>query len=225
MSEVGFRIKESFERPPAAMVERLARIPVSNIDDCLNRMSGMDCAIRPYSRAKVAGPAFTVRAPIYDNVMFQKALGLAQPGDVLVIAAGGGMARCVCGEIMILFAKEKGLAGVIVDGCIRDAQSIAQLDFPVYARGISPNGPYKNGPGEIGFPVSFGGQVVFPGDIILGDGDGLIVVRPQEAPLFLEEAEGYPPKEERMMREIREGRGMDHTWLNQLLEEKGCRFL
>ena len=106
---------------------------------------------------------------------------MAQPGDIIVVDGGSGCNRSVAGEIMMRFAQEKGLAGVVVDGCLRDLDGLETLTMPVYAKGITPQGPFKNGPGEINVPVACGGQVVFPGDILVGDRDGIVVIRPQDA--------------------------------------------
>ena len=103
-------------------------------------------------KARLLGTAFTVNAPAGDNLLFHAALDMAQPGDVIVLANKGSMSRALCGEIMSNYAKKRGLAGIIIDGCVRDSYTLSQMDFPVYAKGITPNGPYKNGPGEMNFP-------------------------------------------------------------------------
>ena len=147
-------------------------------------------AIRPMGRrdAALLGTALTVRVPGGDNAFIHKALDLAQPGDVLVIDGGGCTCRALMGEIMFTYAQNVGIAGVVVDGAIRDQESLERLGLPVYAAAVTPQGPYKNGPGEINVPIACGGQVVFPGDILVGDGDGVVVVRRQEAELVLAEA-------------------------------------
>ena len=106
---------------------------------------------------------------------------MAQPGDVIVLANKGSMSRSLCGEIMSSYAKSRGLAGIIIDGCVRDSYALSQMDFPVYAKGVTPNGPYKNGPGEMNFPVSFAGIIINPGDIIVGESEGRNDIRPEFA--------------------------------------------
>ena len=156
---VGCRIKKNIVRPDRRLVEAFRGIPVANIDDCMNRLSAVQAELCPMNSSPLLGTAFTVKCPAGDNLMFHKALDLAQPGDVLVIAAGGSMSRALCGEIMATYARSRGIAGFIIDGCVRDRDELAQFtDFPVYAKGVIPNGPYKNGPGEINFPVSVGGR-------------------------------------------------------------------
>ncbi len=180
----GKRIYTKINRPDKSIVDLFKDIPSSNINDELNRMFCMHDYIKllnPDSAVQLLGTAFTVKVPIGDNLMFHKALDMAMPGDIIVVDGGSGCNRSLAGEIMLRFLQQKGIAGVIVDGCLRDLDGIQNLHMPVYAKGITPQGPYKNGPGEINVPVACGGQVVFPGDILVGDRDGIVVVRPQDA--------------------------------------------
>ena len=178
----GCRIRRNFERPAKQLVEAFRGIPVANIDDNCGRIAAVDASIFPLNpKARLLGTAFTVNAPAGDNLLFHAALDMAQPGDVIVLANKGSMSRALCGEIMSNYAKKRGLAGIIIDGCVRDSYTLSQMDFPVYAKGITPNGPYKNGPGEMNFPVSFGGIIINPGDILVGDSDGLIAIDPKNA--------------------------------------------
>ena len=155
---VGCRIRRNFERPAKELVEAFRGIPVANIDDNCGRIAAVDASIYPLNpKARLLGTAFTVNAPAGDNLLFHKALDMAQPGDVIVLANKGSMSRALCGEIMSSYAKSRGLAGI--------------MDFLVYAKGVTPNGPYKNGPGKMNFPVSFAGIIINPGDIIVGKGE------------------------------------------------------
>ena len=158
--------------------------------------------------------------------MFHKALDMAQPGDVLVIAARGSLSRALCGEIMATYARSRGLAGFIIDGCVRDRDELAQFtDFPVYARGVVPNGPYKNGPGEINFPVSVGGQVICPGDILVGDGDSVLVVKPEDAERVAKEAAAVQKKEQGQIADILAGKGFPRPFVDQVLEQIGVEYV
>jgi len=222
MSSVGFRIRSSFERPDKALVGAFRGIPVANIADCMNRIACVDSCIYPMNSAPLLGCAYTVKVTGGDNLMIHKALDLASPGDVIVVAGGGTLERAYSGELMVQYAISRGLAGLIVDGCMRDRDAIALLDFPVYCKGITPNGPFKNGPGEIGYPVSFAGQVIFPGDIVVGDGDGIVVIRPNEAAAIAEEACGVIVKEEQIIADIKAGKGFSRPWMDKALNEKGC---
>ena len=152
---LGCRIRRNFERPSKELVEAFRGIPVANIDDNCGRIAAVDSSIFPLNpKARLLGTAFTVNAPAGDNLLFHKALDMAQPGDVIVLANKGSLSRALCGEFMSNYAKSRGIAGIIIDGCVRDSYTLSQMDFPVYAKGITPNGPYKNGPGEMNFPVS-----------------------------------------------------------------------
>lgn len=184
MVTVGNRIFTEIDRADADVVEMFRGLPASNINDEMNRLYCMHDYIRllnPQNGRQLLGTAVTVKAPIGDNLFFHQALDMAQPGDIIVVDGGSGCNRSLAGEIMMRFAQQKGLAGIVVDGCLRDLDGIESLSMPVYAKGITPQGPFKNGPGEINVPIACGGQVVFPGDILVGDRDGIVVIRRQEA--------------------------------------------
>lgn len=226
MANVGCRIKKSFERPSKELVEAFRDIPVANIDDCMNRIAAVDSKLKPLNKARLLGTAFTVKAPAGDNLMFHKALDMAQPGDVLVISTFGSQSRSLCGEIMTRYAMSKGLAGFVVDGCVRDSVEIGEItDFPVYAKGVTPNGPYKNGPGEINFPVACGNQVICPGDILVGDGDGLIVIKPEEAAELAARAKAISESEKGQFASIAAGTGLDRSWIDAKLESLGVEYV
>ena len=184
MLNIGNRIFTSVPRPDRALVEAFRNLPSSNINDEMNRLYCMHDYIRllnPATAKPLLGTAITVKAPIGDNLFFHQALDMAQPGDVIVVDGASGCNRSLAGEIMMRFACKKGLAGIVVDGCLRDMDGIQKLDIPIYAKGITPQGPWKFGPGEVNVPIACGGQVVFPGDILVGDLDGIVVIRPQDA--------------------------------------------
>ena len=223
---VGCRIKKNIVRPDRSLVEAFRGIPVANIDDCMNRLSAVQAELCPMNSSPLLGTAFTVKCPAGDNLMFHKALDLAQPGDVLVIAAGGSMSRALCGEIMATYARSRGIAGFIIDGCVRDRDELAQFtDFPVYAKGVIPNGPYKNGPGEINFPVSVGGQVICPGDILVGDGDSILVIKPEDAEELAKAAAAVKVKEEGQLAGIHAGKGFPRPFVHLIREQIGVAFV
>ncbi len=191
MSAIGNRIFTKFTRAAKEQVEAFRGIPASNINDEMNRLFNMNENIRminPETGKQLLGTAFTVRVPLGDNLFFHQALDMAQPGDVIVIEAGGYCNRSLAGEIMMRFAQHKGIAGVVVDGCLRDSDALGKMEMPIYCVGVTPQGPYKNGPGEIGTPVAVGGQVVFPGDILVGDPDGIVVIHKADADAVAEAA-------------------------------------
>lgn len=222
---VGCRIVTGHKRPDKSLVARFQELPVANVGDCMNRVAAVHQDIVPMNKSKLVGTAFTVKVPQGDNLMFHKAMDMAEPGDVIVIDAGGMENRAIFGELMINYCRLRGLAGVIVDGAIRDYDTISQMDFPVYARGINPNGPYKNGPGEIGKPVSFGGQLVYPGDIVIGDADGIIFIRPEDAEELIEKTEAVFKMENGIMETMEKDGTYIRPWVDKKLEELGCEYL
>lgn len=163
--------------------------------------------------------------PAGDNLLFHKALDMAQPGDVIVLANKGSLSRSLCGEIMSNYAKSRGLAGIIIDGCVRDSAALRELDFPVYAKGVTPNGPYKNGPGEMNFPVSFAGIIINPGDIIVGDADGLLVIRPEDAEELAKKAKAWHDSEEKQLEGILTKGEWVRPWVDDKLKEVGFEFV
>ena len=222
----GCRIKKNFTRPPKELIEAFAGIPVANIDDNMGRIAAVDASIFPLNpQAKLLGTAFTINAPAGDNLLFHKALDMAEPGDVLVLANKGSMSRSLCGEIMSTYAKSRGLAGIIIDGCVRDSYALRTMDFPVFAKGITPNGPYKNGPGEMNFPVSFAGIIINPGDIIIGDADGLLVIHPEDAEALAKKARAYHASEEKQLEGIKTRGEWVRPWVDAKLAEVGFEFV
>jgi len=224
MPNVGFRICTKINRPPKELIQGFASFPVPNIADNMGRMFCADPEIKPYNSAKLLGPAFTVRVPIGDNLMFHKAIDLAEPGDILVIDGQGDKTRSLVGEIMVRWAMARKLGGFVVDGAIRDCGAIRELDFPVYARAACPMGPYKNGPGEINVPIACGGAFVNPGFIVVGDEDGVVFIDPRDAEDLIKKTKAHNDKEKVTFEKIKAGT-LDRSWVDQALKEKGCEFI
>ncbi len=224
MPNIGFRICSKINRPPKELIQGFATFPVPNIADNMGRMFCADPEIKPYNSAKLLGPAFTVRAPVGDNLMFHKAIDMAEPGDILVVDGQGDTTRSLVGEIMVRWAMARKLGGMVVDGSIRDCGAIKELDFPVYARGVCPMGPFKNGPGEINVPVTCGGAIVFPGFIVVGDEDGVVFIDPRDAPDLIKKTKAHNDKEKQTFEKIKAGT-LDRSWIDQALKEKGCEFI
>ena len=142
---VGNKIIYNFPRPAKELVEQFRGMPVANIDDNMGRIAAVDSAIVPINSSPLVGTAFTIRAPQGDNLMFHKAMDMAQPGDVIMIDAGGSVDRAIFGELMATYCRSRGIAGIVCDGAIRDCDGLSKMtDFAVYAKGVTPNGPYKN---------------------------------------------------------------------------------
>ncbi|QKV55820.1 RraA family protein [Comamonas antarctica] len=170
-------IIRDFDRVPADIVRQAAEFQPAILADVAGRrgaLNGRIQALRP--RMKLAGTAFTVEVRPGDNLMIHAAISLAKPGDVLVIDGKGDLSAALMGTIMMTACKQLGIAGVVIDGAARDSLEIDEMDYPVFCAGTNPNGPTKLVPGRIGHPVSVGGVTVYPGDFIIGDSDGVIVV-------------------------------------------------
>ena len=197
------------------IVDTLRGIPVALLSDALHRSTG-SIGIRPYHRpAPMVGRALTVRTRGGDNFGVLRAFDQCRAGDVLVVDAGGHEQNAIVGGIMTFYMASIGMAGFVVDGAIRDVAEIAARSFPVYARAVNHRGPYKDGPGEINVPVSIGGMVVNPGDIVVGDQDGLLAFAPADAGIVIEKALAQQRNEEQTMQAIREGR-WDRSFVDAL---------
>ena len=209
--------KEAFKEGIVA----LTGLATSVVSDVLGRTIGA-VNILPVNKSPVSvcGNAVTVSVRSGDNWMIHKALQILQPGDVLVVDGGGDVSRALFGEIMMTVAKSRGAIGVVFDAAIRDVEAFEKHHFPCWARGVNMRGPYKDGPGSINVPVSIGGMVVHPGDVILGDGDGIIALAPE---LVLEAARLGKEKEtieRKTIQSIHDGK-YDDAWVDASLKQKG----
>ena len=202
---IGFRAFLDIERPDPALIEAYREIPSSNIGDCVKRMNCMFGGIRAYNKLRVLGPAFTVKVPAGDNLVAQMALDYAMPGDVIVIDGAGYTDRALVGGMMLAYAEERKLGGFVVNGAVRDLDDIQASPLPVYALAATPLGPYREGPGEVNVPVVCGGQVVMPGDLLVGDSDGLVVIPRRDAPALLDAVRRNLSMEQNEMRRMKDG--------------------
>ncbi len=221
---IGYHVIKDFERADQSLIDSFTGVPVPNIGDAMNRTAAISSAIRPMNHTRLQGSAYTVRAQAGDNLLIYYAIDNAKPGDVIVVDGNGFTERALIGGIMSEFAKAKGIAGIVIDGAVRDPRDLEGMDFPVFARAISPNGPYKNGPGEINVPVNIGGKIVKPGDILIGDEDGLVVIDPKNALEISIKAHEVMKKEEKMVQSIRENGQLDINWVYKKLKADGCTF-
>lgn len=177
MTNVGFQVAPRARRISPELVARSVGTPVATVSDSMNRLTAGGAALRPrHNGAYLAGPALTVRTRPGDNLMVHYALDIAEPGDVIVVDAGGDVTNAILGELMVIYAAARGLGGLVVNGAIRDSGQVRVQSFPVYSTGVTHRGPYKDGPGEINVPVSIDGMVIEPGDLIIGDDDGVLSV-------------------------------------------------
>lgn len=219
---LGLQILQRRRQVSTQIVDAFRGLPVANISDCMTRMSAGGPRLRPMHKGgPLAGPALTVKCRPGDNLMIHKALTLAQPGDVIVVDAGGDLTNALFGEIMVATAVKIGLAGVVLDGAVRDSEEIGQGDFPLYAAGVTHRGPYKDGPGEINVPIAIDGMVIHPGDLIVGDADGLLCVPFDEAEPLLAATHRKMEAEKKMLADIAAGR-LDTSWIDATLKRIGC---
>jgi len=199
------------------VIAALRELPLAAISDNMHRNVGT-IGLQPYHRPTgktMAGTAVTARSRAGDNLTYLRALEFCRPGDVLVVDGGGDLANAAVGGILSFYAAHIGLAGVVIDGAIRDVAEIRSREFPVYARGVTHRGPYKDGPGEINVPISVGGMVVNPGDIVVGDQDGLLAMAQEDAESLIERARGVLEAEAKTLQAMKEGR-WDRSFIDAL---------
>ena len=225
---VGKRIYLKRPMPDKVMMERFSKLPASNVADCMERSCAMNPRIRLISKSRpgsVCGPAFTVKCRAGDNLALHAALSFCQEGDVLVVSNEEDTTRALTGEVMLsyLFYTKKA-AAIVIDGPIRDMESLSQWEFPIYCTGATPGGPYNEGPGEVNVPVACGGITVNPGDIILADHDGIVVIPPKDAPGILTAAQKFHQADEAKAQAAKEGRA-DRDWVLKALESKGFEII
>jgi RraA family protein len=219
---LGLQIFQRRRQVSTQLVDAFRGLPVANISDCMARMTAGGPRLRPMHKGgPLAGPALTVRCRPGDNLMIHKALTLAKPGDVIVVDAGGDLTNALFGEIMVATAVKIGVAGVVLNGAVRDSEEIGQGNFPLYAAGVTHRGPYKDGPGEINVPVAIDGMVIHPGDLIVGDADGLLCVPFDDAEQLLAATHKKMEAEKKTMADIAAGR-LDTSWIDATLKRLGC---
>jgi RraA family protein len=223
MTAIGFRILPIPKRPDKKLLAELGKMVTPHLSDSMERLVAGGPLLRPmHNGAKLCGPAFTVRTAPGDNLLVHKAIDTAEPGDVIVVDAGGFNDHAIIGELMSARAEQRGVGGMVIWGAIRDSAELRRGSFPVYASGVTHRGPYKNGPGEINVPIVMGGIPVNPGDIIVGDADGLVAVPQEHAEAILASAKAILVKEEGSMKQIRAGT-VDRSWVDKALKEKGYK--
>ena len=215
-------IRRDFIRIDAAIVQAASAYASSILADVAGRRGGLDGRIAALSPAmRVCGPAFTVEVRPGDNLMIHAAMAMAKPGDVLVIDGKADRTCALMGSIMLNACKQLGLAGVVLDASIRDTEELRELGFPVWAVGANPNGPTKFVPGRINWPISCGGVTVNPGDLIVGDADGVVVVEREKAAMLLPLAAVKVTEEHQRIADISSGKAIRPKWLEAALQAAG----
>lgn len=171
-------VRRRFARPTRAQLDAFAGVPTGFVADAMNGRGALDARIKPIGRtpASFHGVAITCHAGPADNLALFGALAYGEPGDVMVCATDGFAETAVTGDLLLGMARNRGLAGFVTDGMVRDVPGIEAVGLPCFAAGVTPNSPVRNGPGTVGMPVVVGGVAVGPGDIVVGDGDEIVVV-------------------------------------------------
>jgi regulator of RNase E activity RraA len=219
----GFRIRADIERPNEALVQGFTSLGTPEVSDLMNRLYTMAPEIENVTHPdlRILGPACTVKVFPGDNLMVHKSLDIAQPGDVIVVDAGSSSMNGVLGDLISTKARFRGVSGFVVDGLIRDLPAIRALgDFPVFARGVTPIGPLHRGPGEINYPVCAGGIVVHPGDIVIGDLNGVVIVPQEIAAELLDRLRAQAAAESEYVAAVARGQ-FTNTWVDRILDESG----
>ena len=202
---IGFRIFRELERVPSELVEAFRGKASSNVADAMGRFHFMDPGMVQRTGIPLCGAAVTVSARPGDNLMVHKALEVARAGEVVVVTTNGNTTSAVFGELMCRSAVAAGLGGIVVDGTIRDVDALREMAFPAFSRTVSPGGCDKDGPGEINVPISCGNTAVMPGDLVIGDEDGVVVVPREDAGEVLELVRALEAREAARIAAITDG--------------------
>ena len=218
----GFRVLPRSRKVGGDVIERFARLPVANVSHSMSRLTAGGARLRPMHDGRgMAGPALTVKAPPGDNLMLHKAISLAEPGDIIVVDAGGDLTNALMGEMMLMQMAKRGVGGVVINGAIRDSAYIRGQSLPVFAAGVTHLGPYKNGPGEINVPVAIDGMVIAPGDLVLGDDDGILCVPFDQVEAVFKGASAKFDAEQKQIANIQAGTH-DASWVDKQLRDMKC---
>ncbi len=222
----GFRICTTYPRLDAVIVARFQEFDVPDISDTLNRLYALDSSIRCQNDRvyPLCGIACTVRVFPGDNLMVHKALDIAKPGDIIIVDGHGDRTtNAVLGDLICAKAKHRGIAGFIVDGLVRDMPTVNELEFPVYARGTTAVGPLHRGPGEINYPVACGGVVIHPGDIVVANAAGIVVIPQSHVTTALARLDSLRERLANYVAAVRRGE-FSNAWVDELLNASECPF-
>ena len=219
----GFRIRCNDSRPPKDIIDGFSEFPTPDVSDIMNRLYTMTREIKNLTSPDltILGPACTVRVFPGDNLMVHKSLDIARPGDVIVVDAGGSPMNAVLGDLVSTKARHRGIKGFVVDGLVRDIEGILELKMPVYARGVTPIGPLHRGPGEVNYPIQCGGIVVHPGDIVMGDQNGVVIVPQEVAESVLLQLKNRKEGEAAYLEAVKRGE-FSNEWVDKMLSEANC---
>ncbi len=206
------------KRVSKELVDKFRSLPAAAISDSMSRLTAGGAALRPMHAGGtvLVGPAFTVKTRPGDNLFVHKAIDTALPGDIIVVDAGGQLTNAIIGEMMLTHAETRGIAGVVIYGAIRDVGHVGKHDFPVFAAGVTHRGPYHDGPGEINVPIAIDGMVIAPGDMMVGDEDGLLCIPFDVAEAIGNEAAKRLEGENAQRERVRNGT-VDRKWIDDCI--------
>ncbi|WP_238918504.1 RraA family protein [Clostridium sp. YIM B02555] len=224
---VGNRVFLKRELPDKELVKAFSELPAANVADAMGRLCALHSDIKLMSSPtkKMCGVALTVKARPGDNLALHKALNISEEGDVIVVSNEGDRSQSIMGEIMYKYLSDfKKIEGIVIDGPIRDIDTISQYTMPIYATGTTPGGPYKEGPGEVNVPIACGRIAVNPGDIILGDADGVIVIPKNDAAQILDKAKSIAAVDADKVQASASGT-VNRQWVDDLLDKKGFEII
>jgi len=211
-----------FERVSAEVARKAAAFASSILADVAGRRGALSGRIVPLAPSmRFSGPALTVEVRPGDNLMIHAAMAIAKPGDVILVDGRGDLTSALMGEIMCQQCVALGVAGVVIDGAVRDCEAIRELGFPMYAAGLNPNGPTKFVPGRLNHPISIGGVTVRPGDLVVGDADGVTVIERDKAQAMLPLAAEKVAMESKRIADIKSRKALRPAWLDDALRAAG----
>ena len=219
---IGFRILERKKKVALNIAKEFLTLPVANVSDSMWRLTASGSRLRPMHKSgQMAGPALTVKSRPGDNLMLHKAIDMAEPGDIIVCDAGGDLTNSLMGELMLAHAIKRGVGGFVLDGAVRDVEAFLEVNLPVFAAGVSHRGPYKDGPGEINVSVAIDGMVIGPGDLVIGDWDGVLSIPLDDVESILKKTNEKQAAEAVDMAKIEAGE-WDRSWVDKTLKDRGC---
>ena len=219
---IGFRILERKKKVALDIAKEFLTLPVANVSDSMWRLTAGGSRLRPMHKSgQMAGPELTVKSRPGDNLMLHKAIDMAEPGDIIVCDAGGDLTNSLMGELMLAHAIKRGVGGFVLDGAVRDVEAFLEVNLPVFAAGVSHRGPYKDGPGEINVSVAIDGMVIEPGDLVIGDWDGVLSIPLDDVESILKKTNEKQAAEAVDMAKIEAGE-WDRSWVDKTLKDRGC---
>jgi 4-hydroxy-4-methyl-2-oxoglutarate aldolase len=222
---VPLTIRRDWPRPDAKTLAAFKDAPTGFVVDAIGRAGALDHRIRPvWKGPHFVGSALPVWTTARDNLAPYAAISFAKPGDVMLIATGAYEGAAVIGDVVVGMMRNAGIAAAVTDGLVRDVQGIAEVGIPVYARGLTPNSPFKHGPGTIGLPIAIGGQAVEAGDLVVGDGDGVVIVPRWRIAEAAAELAAIREKESGMDALVKSG-ATAPSWLAARLTGDGVRYV